>query len=587
MKYLLALFYFLLTFVFADAQKIDAALLTQAYSQQSVEFIILMQEQFDVSAAKNLKTKQEKGNFVFKMLQSTAQKSQASINQILEEQAIFYRSFYVVNAIYAKGDVELVEILAKRADVAKIMANPWTRFDEPVAYGNANTLQAREGIEWGVQRINADQVWAMGYTGQGIVVGGQDTGYDWNHPAIKSKYRGWDGNTADHNYNWHDAIRAINPLHGDTTLNPNNNPCGLDINIPCDDHNHGTHTIGTAVGDDGNGNQIGVAPGARWIGARNMERGYGSPATYTECFEWFLAPTDLNNENPNPDVAPHVINNSWGCPAFEGCNPSNWALMEMAVNNLRAAGIVVVNSAGNSGSGCNTVNTAAAIFDGIFAVGASQQNDTIASFSSRGSVNVDNSFRMKPNVSAPGVGVRSAVRNGGYQTWNGTSMAGPHVAGLVALIISANPNLAGQVDLIESIIEATAKPMQANQNCGDISGLEIPNNTYGYGRVNALAAVELALKTETVDTDEPTAAAKNVELFPNPSQAFATMRLNGFFGDIDLRIFNATGQLVQTLSWQAQGILLEQIDLSELPNGIYFYQLQNEETVLAGKIVKQ
>ncbi len=592
MKYLNIIFCVFCAVTFLTAQndnrgnKIDAALIAAIDKGENIDFIILLQTQADVSAAKHLKTKQAKGRFVFETLRSKALGTQQGVIDILQQQATSFHPFFIVNAIHASGNLELIEKLAKRNDVAYIMSNPWTRFEGPVNYQSARPLQARDGIEWGIRRIHADQVWEMGYTGQGVVVAGQDTGYDWSHPAIKEKYRGWNGSTADHNYNWHDAIREISPLHGDSIVKPENNPCGLDINTPCDDNSHGTHTIGTAVGDDGNGNRIGVAPGARWIGARNMERGYGTPATYTECFEWFLAPTDLNNENPNPDLAPHVINNSWGCPDFEGCNPSNWALMEMAVNNLRAAGVVVVNSAGNSGSGCNSINTAAAIFSGTFAVGATQPNDTIAGFSSRGTVSIDGSNRLKPNVSAPGVSVRSAVRNGGYRSFSGTSMAGPHVAGVVALVISANPDLAGQVEVIESIIEATAKPMQTEQSCDGVSGLDIPNTTYGHGRLDALAAVKLALETETVGTDEP-GKSQAVELFPNPSDSFSTVRMRGFFGEIDFHLFNATGQLLQSWNWQAQGTSLEQIDLSRLPDGVYFYQLQNEETVLSGKVVKQ
>ena len=126
------------------------------------------------------------------------------------------------------------------------------------------------------------QVWAMGYKGQGVVIAGEDTGYQWEHPALKNTYRGWDGTTADHNYNWHDAIHEISPLHNDPMPDPSLNSCGLDVQYPCDDGSHGTHTMGTMIGEEGP-NQIGVAPGAKWMACRNMERGYGSPTTYIEC----------------------------------------------------------------------------------------------------------------------------------------------------------------------------------------------------------------------------------------------------------------------------------------------------------------
>jgi serine protease AprX len=117
----------------------------------------------------------------------------------------------------------------------------------------------------------------------------------------------------------------------------------------------------------------------------------------------------------------------------------------------------------------------------------------IASFSSRGPVTVDLSNRLKPNVSAPGVSIRSSTLGGGYGIKSGTSMAGPHVTGLVALLLSANPDLIGQVSEIETIIEQTALPRTTTQTCGNVPGSQIPNNTYGWGRVDAWAAVRSTL----------------------------------------------------------------------------------------------
>ena len=250
--------------------------------------------------------------------------------------------------------------------------------------------------------------------------------------------------------------------------------------------------MGTMVG--GNDTlKIGVAPDAKWIACRNMDRGYGSPVTYTECYEWFLAPTDINGQNPDPTRSPHVINNSWGCPPNEGCNLDNFFMMETVINNLTAAGTVVVVSAGNDGSSCGTISNPSAIFENSFAVGASREDDTKAGFSSIGPVLVDSSYRIKPDVVAPGVNVLSIDHQGGFNSWGGTSMAGPHVAGAVALIISANPDLAGQVDVIKDILKSTAVTLVDDAVCGDISSMDVPNFYYGYGRIDALAAVEMAM----------------------------------------------------------------------------------------------
>jgi serine protease AprX len=210
----------------------------------------------------------------------------------------------------------------------------------------------------------------------------------WTRNALKPHYRGWNGVTADHNYNWHDSIHS-----GGGSCGPNNL-------APCDDHGHGTHTTGTTVGDDGAGNQVGVAPGAKWIGCRNMDQGNGTPATYTECFQFFIAPTDLNGQNPDPTLRPHVMNNSWGCPVSEGCTTRGE--LETIVNNTQAAGIFVEVSAGNAGSGCSTVQDPPAIYEASFSTGAIDISNTLAGFSSRGPSTFYTPNILKPNISAPG-----------------------------------------------------------------------------------------------------------------------------------------------------------------------------------------
>ncbi len=567
-------------------EKIETALLEKVQGGGAVECIAILTEQADVSAAKKLRTKEQKGRYVFETLAATARKSQLRALRYLRDENIPHHAFYIVNAIYVKADLAVLEALAQMPEIGFIQSNPPGKVEETVP-GNigGEHIDGRSlnGIEWGISMINADQVWALGYTGQGVVVAGQDTGYDWEHPAIKEKYRGWDAatQTADHNYNWHDAIHELSPIHNDPEPLPENNPCGLSSPIPCDDGSHGTHTMGTMVGEDGD-NLIGVAPGARWIGCRDMERGYGSPFTYLESFEWFLAPTDLNNENPDPSKAPHVINNSWYCPELEGCNPDNFEILRVAVDNLKLAGVVVVVSAGNSGSGCSSVDAPPAMFENSFSIGATASNDTIAGFSSRGPVLVDGSLRMKPDVSAPGVGVRSSVPNGNYASFSGTSMAGPHVVGLVALVISANPELAGQVDTIENIIRLTAVPKTIQQNCGDITGDLVPNNTYGFGRVDALAAVQAAL-----GYTGPSAASEigegRVNLFPNPFRDNLTIQLPTTTQTSVVEVYDAMGSLKFSRHLN-EGTL--KLQMTYLPAGVYFYKITGGVNQV-GKLIKE
>ena len=488
--------------------KVDPWVLSAA-DREETEFIIFLTEQAGLSAAAGLQTKHEKGAYVYKQLSEVAQKSQKPVLAALDEQSADYRSYWVANLIWVRGDIRLVESLARRTDVAHIYANTAVQSDRPAGPDrpvmslqpaeSRNLLSAPGGAEWNITKIGAPEVWAAGFRGHGVVIGGQDTGYDWTHPALKNQYRGWNGSTADHNYNWHDAIQENNP-----NTSPGNK-CGFKSSLPCDDGQHGTHTMGTMLGDDGGNNQVGVAPGAKWIGCRNMEDGWGTPVTYAECYQWFIAPTDLNGENPRPDLAPDIINNSWGCPPAEGCTDPS--ILLSVVENVRAAGILTVHAAGNSGSACSSVNSPAAIYDASFTVGNTDSNDNISANSSRGPVLIDGSGRIKPDISAPGTGIRSSVTGGGFAELSGTSMAGPHVAGVAALLISTNPSLSGHPDELEKLLNETAVRLTGSQTCGGVAGESFPNNTFGWGRVDAWAAFQALEQTA------------GVRLTPNQSQS--------------------------------------------------------------------
>jgi serine protease AprX len=433
--------------------------------------------------------------------------------------------------------------------------------------------------EWGIKTIKADSVWLLGYRGKGVVVGGQDTGYDWDVSPLKKQYRGYkDSLNVSHSYHWHDAIKKNNPKFPDSLLNP----CGYSTKEPCDDNNHGTHTMGTMVGEDDN-NKIGVSPESKWIACRNMDRGWGQPSTYIECFEWLLAPYDQNGKNADPARSPHVINNSWYCSTEEGCNPSNFKMMEEVVKNLKASGIVVVVSAGNSGSACGTVTGPPGFFEPSFSVGATDRNDLIAGFSSRGPVVIDSSFRIKPNVSAPGVGVRSVIRNGGFASFNGTSMAGPHVAGVVALMISANPSLAGKVNIIEDIIESTAVRRTSDQICNQIPGSQIPNPVYGYGRIDALAAVKksLSLISSVIHTDDN----NPLKILPNPAhQEIFISSENQIFLD-EIHIFDIQGRLIERKIFSHPETLIKH-NIEDYQSGFYVVRVLSAGKSYTAKFIK-
>lgn len=522
-------FYFLSVSLTAQlVGKIDKKLLS-ADQKNLHNIVVVLKEQADVSEAKNIKGKDAKAKFVYTTLLKTADQSQQEVKDFLSKRNKTFQSFYIVNMITLQADRELIDSLADLPSVSYVMEDGHFTMQQPII---DRTQSGARGIEWNVGMVNAPSVWNMGYTGQGVVIGGQDTGYEWNHPSLINKYRGWNGSTVNHNYNWHDAIK----------ITGTGNPCGYNLSIPCDDHNHGTHTMGTMTGDDGGSNQIGIAPGAKWIGCRNMDQGDGTLTTYTECFQWFLAPYAYGSlpSNGDPSKMPHVINNSWGCPPSEGCDNSNFDAMEMALNNLRYAGCVIVVSAGNAGAPCSTVKDPPAIFSGSFSVGSTTSSDLISSFSSRGPVTIDLSNRLKPNIAAPGSGVRSCIKGGGYSSFSGTSMAGPHVAGIVALLISANPELAGEVDKIEDIIEQTAVPKTTIENCGSVLGTSIPNNTFGYGRIDALAAVNIALPSNY----PPYVKQQNSIIIKNPDNGLVLVSQSG--NKYRIQISNS-GQLTKTL----------------------------------------
>jgi subtilisin family serine protease len=461
-----------------NSPKIDRWIIDQTAGDQLVEFLIVLADRADLREVDRLTTKAAKGRYVYETLLAHAQRTQRPVIEWLQQRGVEYRSFYIVNAIWVKANRETALALAARSDVARLDGNPLIFNDVAQPAKSIGPQPERaDSIEPGVQYVNAPQVWSLGFSGQGVVIGGQDTGYLWNHAALKPHYRGWDGIAVTHDYNWHDSIHTN--THGV-------NSCGVDSPVPCDDYGHGTHTMGSAVGDDDGLNQIGVAPGAQWIGCRNMDNGWGTPATYLECFEFFLAPYPVSGTPKlgDPDKAPDVTNNSWSCPDYEGCNPAT--LLE-AVQAQRAAGIMTVVSATNDGwLGCGSIAEPPAIYAEAYTVGAlNTGTDSIASFSSLGPVTSDGSQRRKPDISAPGTSIRSSTRDGGYGFSSGTSMAAPHVAGAVALLWSARPELKHQITLTEQLLDESAVPLWSTA-CGS-SGW--PNNTFGYGRLDVQATL--------------------------------------------------------------------------------------------------
>ncbi|MCZ2120983.1 MAG: S8 family serine peptidase [Anaerolineales bacterium] len=430
---------------------------------------VIFKEQADLSQVAKIQNREERLSAAYQQLTQLANASQNDLRNLFDKTGVQYTPYYLENALEVQGGTLLRLYLLTRPEVDRVIPSPRLRAVPPA---DATPIQPQDsdpipsGVGWNISMIGADKVWdEFGAQGAGIVIGNSDSGVDGKHPAIQKQYRGY--NNGD-DYNWYD------PWEGSAS--------------PVDHHGHGTHTTGTILGADG----IGVAPKAQWIACVNLDRNLGNPAFYLDCLQFMFAPFPQDG-NPftdgEPAKAADILNNSWGCPEIEGCDPN--ALLP-AANNLRDAGIFVVVSTGNDGPLCGTVQSPLSLYDSVFSVGAIDQNGDVADFSSRGPVTVDGSDRIKPDIVAPGVDILSALPNDAYGANSGTSMAGPHLVGVVALIWSAQPELIGNIDATEQLIIDTAQPYTGDRSIGCFTG-GMPSNAFGYGVVNVYEAVKQAL----------------------------------------------------------------------------------------------
>jgi subtilisin family serine protease len=435
-------------------QKVEPDLLTEIHTEGEAELWVQFHGSPDYSAAHAAESKADKGAAAVAAAMEFAETSQADLTTALEEAGVEYESYWASSAIKVTGGTDLLETITAFDDVAAVVDAPRVEPVEPVESAESDLAAASAG--WGVTDINAPTVWdQLGVTGEGVVVASIDSGVQYDHPALVAQYRGNNGDgTFTHDYNFYDVEGS----------------CGA---APCDLSNHGTHTVGTMVGDDGAGNQIGVAPGAEWIAANY----YGSSMeSVLKAGQWIVAPTDWQGNNPDPSKAPDIVNNSWGRDGDDD------PYYEDIVDLWHAAGIIPVFAAGNSGPVCTTTNAPGG-YPNVIAVGAYDLSGAIADFSSRGPTS---DGRVKPDVSAPGSGIHSSVPGSGYGSQSGTSMAAPHVAGTIALMMSAEPALRGDYDLVYEMLTGSARYTEDDQ-CG---GTAEANNVHGYGRIDALAAAQ-------------------------------------------------------------------------------------------------
>ncbi len=466
-----------------QAAPIDKALQRGIDAGTATALIVEFKAKADLRAPRQVNGRTQRTAAVIKALRTTATAAQRTARStVAKTRGVQATTYWLTNVLVVEGDAKSLDKLAtqlsKVPGVTSVRAPRTYPLVKPVEVTAAIQVAAGEP-EWGVAKIRADAAWADGVLGQGIVVANIDTGVDYVHPALVDHYRGNDGvGGFTHDYNWWD-------------------PSGICGPEPCDNVGHGTHTMGTMVGGDGPGPftpDPGVAPGAEWIAAKGCEDLNCSEIALLSSGQFVLAPTDVNGENPDPSRRPDIVNNSWGG------GPGDSFYLE-TVQAWRAAGIIPVFSSGNPGPFCGEGGSPGD-FTESFSAGATDDNDVIAEFSGRG----PSAFgKVNPDVAAPGVEVVSSVPGGGYQAFSGTSMAAPHVAGTLALVLSAEPTLRGDIAGATDAVRTTAIDILDDSCGGDDDG--DPNNVYGDGRIDAKAAVDLVATGGTLSgtvTDDAT-----------------------------------------------------------------------------------
>ncbi|MBN2005241.1 MAG: S8 family serine peptidase [Anaerolineae bacterium] len=377
-------------------------------------------------------------------MQNTYQIARAPFQTMLAEgqsrgEVLSQRDLWIIHGLALTAYPQFVRRLIETPGIAEIRLDAYTQYipKSERAYAEASDETTPT---WGLTSIRAPEVWStLGISGTGAVVAIMDSGVDFLHPALSNRYYGNLGmGRFDHTVAWYDAV------NGGT--------------YPYDDYGHGTHVAGTAVGE----NNIGVAPGAQWMGVKVLDgSGSGYESWVHAGFQWILAP------GGDPARSPDVVNASWGVPQ------SSYRGFETEIQTLWTADILPVFAAGNEGPAARSTRSPASL-PGVFAVGADDEDGEVAFFSSRGPSPWD---EIKPYIVAPGTNVHSSLPGGVYEKWNGTSMAAPHVVGIAALMRAVSPTIS--VATMARVLTETAVPLTTTT----------PNNNSGWGHLDAFAAL--------------------------------------------------------------------------------------------------
>ena len=476
----------------ATSNKIDGSLM-QIFEDSPESFVpcyILLEDQLDVKAFTKRSEEQglsleQRAIGLNKALRQFSSEQQAGLLRTIEDMDAVLPStvkgHWLVNLIYLEMKSEAALELSKNDQIAKIYKSSEPILEEGISLGEAPIMSLN--TESTLFEINAHKLWELGYTGYGTTCLTADTGVDPSHPALMAQQRA-------------NVEAFFDASFYDSDDNEYSYDCGT----------HGTHVAGTVLGlDRVNDDTIGVAFNGQWLGAAIL-CGIGTMDN-VETFEWAVDP----DNNPNTvDDMPTVINNSWYDPSIDD---SCFNIYVEALTAVEAMGIAVVFSAGNEGPSSSTITNPKNLNMGLvntFAVGAlSNDGSVVTNFSSRGPsqcFNLDSSLTIKPEVSAPGQAVRSAVPGGGYDFKSGTSMAAPHVAGAIMLLKEAFPDLSGET--LKLALYYSAVDM----------GAPGEDNIYGMGIIDVFAAYQYLIDQGNTPSDP--AVSTDLMLFGLESDNF-------------------------------------------------------------------
>lgn len=407
-------------------------------------------------------------------LKRTAAATQAPVAALVEQQGgRVVNRFWLRNMLLVEVLPGTVTALSGISAVDRIIPNFRVTAAEPDAAPEDDRpgTATVEDRTWGVDRIRAHRVWSeIGVDGTGVRVATLDTGVNITHPDLAGKMATDDPSDPTFPGGWMEFDARGNPV----------------ASTPRDTHTHGTHVAGTIHGGAASGTAIGVAPGAEMMHGLVLPGGTGTFVQVVAAMQWALEPFDHTGAPAGRGA--HIVNLSLG-PQAGGVVDE----MVDPVRNLFHAGVFVVAAIGNCGDGCH--GSPGNIYEAV-GVGSSDVNDDIASTSGGGLVHAREFSApprdwpdswMTPDLSAPGVDVLSAAPGGGYQVLSGTSMATPHVAATVALMIEADPELT-VADALDTL--------SSTAYFDDRYGPERPNSRFGAGRIDAFGTVA-AVVTDT------------------------------------------------------------------------------------------